>query len=68
MFTKIQCLSRLKYITLRIFYGFFVFVVYKTNAKRERKEHLVVDIRKLNELVILDAYSFPLQLNIIASI
>lgn len=68
MFPKIQCLSRLKYITSRIFYGFFVFIVYKTNTKRKRKEHLVIDIHKLNELVIPDTYSFPLQLNIIANV
>lgn len=45
-----------------------MFLVYKTNAKRERKTHAIVDIRKLNDLVILDAYPLPLQSNIIASV
>lgn len=44
-----------------------MFVIYKTNAKAERKEHAMVNIRKLNNLVISDAYSLSLQSDIIVS-
>ena len=67
-FDKIQRLDRLKYTTSHTLFSFPVFVVYKTNAKGERKGRAVVDIRKLNDLVVPDAYPFPLQSDIIASI
>lgn len=63
-----QHLSRLKYITSYTPFNFLVFVIYKTNAKGERKWYAVVDIWKLNDLVIPDAYPLPLQLDIIASV
>lgn len=67
-FNKMQHLGRLKYTISHTFLSFPVFVVYKTNAKEERKGREVVDICKLNELVILDAYPLPLQSDIIASV
>lgn len=63
-----QCLGRLKYTILHTSFNFPIFVVYKTNVKGEKKKREVVDIRKLNDLVIPDTYALPLQSDIIASI
>lgn len=60
IFDKMQRLGRLKYTTSHTSFSFLVFVVYKTNAKGEKKRHAVVNICKLNDLVILDAYPLPL--------
>lgn len=68
MFDKMQRLGRLKYITSYISFNFSIFVVYKTNVKGERKRHAVVNIRKLNNLVIPNIYLLPLQFDIIASV
>lgn len=68
IFDKMQRLGRLKYTTSHTLFRFPVFVVYKTNVKRERKVYAVVNIRKLNDLVIPDVYFFLLQSNIIVSI
>lgn len=62
-----QRLGRLKYTTSHIPFSFFVFIVYKTNVKGKKKGHVVVDIRKLNDLVVPDAYPLSLQSDIIAS-
>lgn len=67
-FDKMQRLSRLKYTTSYTSFSFPIFVVYKTNTKGEKKRYTVVNIRKLNDLVIPDAYPLPLQLNIIANV
>lgn len=67
MFNKMQHLGCLKYTTSHIPFSFSVFVIYKTNVKGKRKGHAVVDIRKLNDLVVPDAYPLPLQSDIIAS-
>lgn len=68
MFDKMHRLSRLKYITLHTPFSFPVFVVYKMNAKEERNGRAVVNICKLNNLVISDAYFFHLQSDIIANV
>lgn len=60
MFDKIQRLGKLKYTTSHISFSFLVFVVYKINVKGERKKHAVVNICKLNNLIISDAYSLLL--------
>lgn len=67
-FDKMQHLGRLKYTISHTFFSFPMFVVYKTNAKREKKDCAIVNIRKLNNLVILNAYLISLQSNIIASV
>ena len=67
-FDKMQRLVYLKYTTSQTPFNFPVFVVYKINAKREKKGRAVINIRKLNNLVIPDTYPLPLQLNIIASV
>lgn len=68
MFDKMQRLGRLKYTTSHNSFSFLVFVVYKINVKGERKKYAVVNICKLNNLIISDAYSLLLQSDIIASI
>lgn len=68
MFDEMHCLSRLKYTTPHTPFSFPVFVVYKTNIKEERKGRAVVNIHKLNDLVVPDTYSLSLQFDIIASI
>lgn len=68
MFNKIHRLGYLKYTTSNILFSFLVFIVYKTNAKKEKKEDAVVNIGKLNDLIVLEIYSLSLQSNIIASI
>lgn len=45
-----------------------MFVVYKTNAKEEKKRRMVINICKLNDLVISDVYPLPLQLGIITNV
>lgn len=67
-FDKMQHFGRLKYTTSYTSFSFPVFVIYKTNAKGEKKGYAVVNICKLNNLVILDAYTLFLQSNIFASI
>lgn len=67
-FDKMQHLGRLKYITSDTLFSFSVFVVFKTNAKGEKKRRAIVNIRKLNDVVIPDAYPLLLQSDIIASV
>ncbi len=67
-FDKMQCLGRFQYTTSHISFSFPIFVVYKTNTKGQRRGRAVVNIRKLNDLVIPDAYPLPLQFNIIVSV
>lgn len=45
-----------------------MFVIYKTDHQGRRKGRAVIDIQKLNELVLPDFYPFPLQLEIIANV
>lgn len=68
MFNKMQHLGRLKYTTSYIPFSFPVFVIYKTNVKEEKKGRTIVNIRKLNDLVVPDTYSLLLQSDIIANI
>lgn len=60
MFDKIQYLGYFKYIFSHIPFNFPMFLVYKTNVKREKKRYMVIDIRKLKDLIILDFYPLPL--------
>lgn len=60
MFDEMQHHDWLEYINSYTSFSFPIFVVYKTNAKGERKRQVVVYIRKLNDLVILDIYLFSL--------
>lgn len=49
-------------------FSFPVFVVWKTIANVERKSQAIVDIHKSNNLIIPNAYSLPLQSEIIANV
>lgn len=67
-FDEMHRLGRLKYTDAHTPFSFPVFVVWKTTADGEKKDRAVVDIRKLNDLVIPDTYPLPLQSDIIASV
>ena len=58
----------LEYITDPTHFNFPVFVIYKTDSHGKRKGRAVVDIRKLNDLVLFDSYPLSLQLEIIANV
>ncbi len=60
--------SRLEYTTDPTSFSFPVFVIYKTDSHGKRKGCIVVDIQKLNDLVLLDSYPLPLQLEKIANV
>ncbi len=60
--------SCLQYTTNLTLFSFLVFVIYKTNQHGRRKGRAVVNIRKLNELVLPDSYPLPLQSEIIANV
>lgn len=68
MFDKMQSFGRLKYITSHTLFSFWIFVVYKIIIKGEKKRRAIVNIRKLNNLVISDAYPLSLQSDIITSV
>ena len=67
-FDELQRLGRLKYTTSPTPFSFPVFVIWKTAANGEKKGRAVVDIRKLNDLVIPNAYPLSLQSEIIANV
>lgn len=68
IFDKIYRQGHLKYTTNPTPFSFSVFIVYKTDSQGKRKGHAVVDIRKLNDLVLPDSYPLPLQSKIIANV
>lgn len=39
-----------------MFFSFFVFIIWKTIFNREKKDYTLINIRKLSEFIILDAY------------
>ena len=55
-FDEMHRLGRLKFIYEHIPFSFPVFVVWKTDAEGKKKGRAVVDICKLNEMVLLDFY------------
>lgn len=67
-FDKIQRLGRLKYMDAYMLFSFPVFVVQKTVVDRKKKRLAIVDIQKLNDLVIPNVYLLYLQSDIITSI
>ena len=68
IFDELQRLGCLKFTTSHTPFSFPVFVIWKTAANGEKKGRAVVDIRKLNDLVIPDAYPLPFQSEIIANV
>lgn len=67
-FDELQRQSRLVYTQTHTPFSFSVFVVWKPGPNGSRKRHAVVDIRKLNNLVVPDLYLLPLQSEIIANV
>ena len=67
-FDEIYCLGRLKFTSEHTPFSFPVFVIYKLDAEGKRKGRAVVDIRKLNDMVLSDSYPLPLQSEIIANV
>ena len=65
IFDEFQRQSRLIYIQTHTPFSFPVFIVWKPGPNK-KKNQAVVDIRRLNVLVIPDTYPFPLQSDIIA--
>ena len=59
-FDEMHRLGRLKFTSEHTPFNFPVFVVYKLDAEGKRKGRAVVDIRKLNDMVLLDSYPLPL--------
>ncbi len=59
-FDKMHKQGRLQYTTEPTPFNFPVFVIYKTDHQGRRKGRVVVDIRKLNKLVLPDSYPLPL--------
>lgn len=45
-----------------------MFVVLKTDVESKKKDRVVVDIQKLNKMILFDFYSLPLQLEIIENV
>lgn len=58
----------LKFTTDPTPFSFPVFIVWKVDAQGNKKDRAIIDIRKLNKLVLPNSYLFPLQLEIIANV
>ncbi len=67
-FDEIHRQGHLEYTTDPTFFRFSVFIIHKTDSHGRRKGRVVVDIWKLNDLVLPDFYLFPLQSEIIANV
>lgn len=67
-FDKIHCLGCLKFTTEYTLFSFLVFVICKANAEGKKKDKAMVDIRKLNEMVLFNSYALFLQSEIIANV
>ena len=67
-FDKMHCLGRLKFTSGHTPFSFPVFVVWKLDAEGKKNGRAVVDIRKLNNMVLPDSYPLPLQSEIIANV
>lgn len=67
-FDKMHCLGRLKFTFKHIPFCFLVFVIWKLDAEGKKKSRIVVDIPKLNDMVLPDSYPLALQSQIIANV
>lgn len=66
-FDKLQRQGRLVYTQTHTLFSFPVFVVWKPGPNG-KKGRAVVDIKRLNDLVVPDTYPLPLQSNITATV
>ena len=67
-FDEMHRQGRLKFTADPTPFSFPVFVVWKPDGNGKKKGRAVVDIRKLNEMVLPDSYPLPLQSEIIANV
>lgn len=67
-FDKMHRLGRLKFTTEHTLFSLPIFVIWKNDAKGKRKGRAIIDIQKLNKMVLSDSYPLPLQSEIIANI
>lgn len=67
-FDEMYCLSRYKFINEHIPFSFPIFIVWKANTEGKKKERVMVDIQKLNEIVLSNSYPLSLQLEITANV
>lgn len=64
-FDEPYVLKRLHWIQKFTFFGFLVFLIWKSIKNGGQKNRFIVDIRKFNDLFIFNAYFFPAQSEII---
>ena len=67
-FDEMQRQGHLEFNTNPTPFSFPVFIVWKSDSDGKRKSRVVMDIRKLNDLVLSDSYPLPLQSEIIANV
>ena len=67
-FNKLHQQDRMKFTSDPTPFSFPVFVVWKSDSESKKKGRAVVDICKLNDLVLPNSYPLPLQSEIIANI
>ena len=67
-FDEMQRLCRLKFTSKHTLFSFLIFVVWKLDDKDKRKGRAVVNIWKLNNMVLSDSYLLPLQSEIIVNV
>lgn len=63
-----HCVGFLEFSSGHSLFNFSVFVVWKFDAEGKKKGRAMVDIQKLNDMVLLDSYSLRLQSEIIANV
>ena len=67
-FDEMHFLGHLKFTSEHTLFSFLVFVIWKLDAEGKKKSRVVVDIRKLNDMVLPDSYLLLLQSEIIANV
>lgn len=67
-FDKMHRLGYIKFISKHIPFSFSMFIVWKIDTKDKKKGKVIVDIWKLNEMILPNSYFLPLQSKIIANI
>ena len=72
MFDKLHEQSRMKYSKHSISHDYSVFVtwrtIFKSDQKSDRKDRVVVNIKRLNKITQTDSYSMSLQTNITSAV
>ena len=67
-FNEMHKQGHLEFTTNPTPFSFPVFVIWKSDSDGKKKGRAVVDMRKLNDLVLPDSYPLPLQSEIIANV